>query len=120
VWWGQRIPLRARNGHSLHNCHQGEPSLVVHGLTSSTLVSLRYIRAAPQIAYEMTSRGLDGTEKPFEKPLTTTLLMFVAMALALPIQWLFVLHPEDRNKHHSWKVGISSTRPGPALMASRP
>jgi hypothetical protein len=33
----------------------------------------------------MNSVGLDGTERPFEKPLTTTFFMFAAMAIAMPV-----------------------------------
>ena len=48
--------------------------------------SLVYLASAPppkkQIAYEMQSVGLDGTTlRPFEKPLTTTWFMFLAMAM---------------------------------------
>ena len=57
----------------------------------------------------MTSIGLDGVDKPFEKPLTTTWLMFVAMSLAIPAMWIYSRlypppSPED-NKGINWKVG---------------
>lgn len=49
-----------------------------HQLTRSV-----FSRTAPQqVAYEMQSVGLDGTTlRPFEKPLTTTFVMFLAMAM---------------------------------------
>jgi len=49
----------------------------------------------------MTSEGVDGITRPFEKPLTTTLLMFIAMALALPAHFIhqyYFLHHHDH--HH--------------------
>lgn len=53
----------------------------------------------------MSSVGLDGQERLFEKPLTTTFLMFLAMAMSLPL-YLFFYHrhyaKEDDKSH--WKV----------------
>jgi len=51
-------------------------SAFLMGLFTGTFSSITI-----KVAYQMTSVGEDGLTKPFEKPLSTTFLMFVAMAM---------------------------------------
>jgi len=53
-----------------------------------------------KLLYEMHAIGSDGTYKPYEKPVTTVLVMFSAMFFALPIYWVQQLftNPSAREK----------------------
>lgn len=55
--------------------------LARHGSLTSSSSDHSRVLFPLQVAYQMTSVGADGNRKPFEKPLTTTFLMFMAMAM---------------------------------------
>ncbi|KAM3570266.1 hypothetical protein VYU27_007657, partial [Nannochloropsis oceanica] len=78
-------------------------SAFLMGLFTGTFSSITI-----KVAYQMTSVGLDGVTKPFEKPLSTTFLMFVAMAMALPAMAVYARiyppAPSDEPKPVSWKL----------------
>lgn len=42
-----------------------------------------------KVVYELNATGRDGHEKPFEKPLFTTWIMFIAMTFAVPLHFLW-------------------------------
>ena len=60
-----------------------------------------------KVLYEVEAVGLDGVKQPFEKPLTTTLVMTLAMACALPMHWVqqrYFCEPEKRCKPFAWRI----------------
>ncbi|EKU22662.1 drug metabolite transporter superfamily [Nannochloropsis gaditana CCMP526] len=90
-------------GHTTLGCDGPGMSVFLMGLFTGTFSSITI-----KVAYQMTSVGADGTRKPFEKPLTTTFLMFMAMAMALPAMRVYARlyppSPSDEPKPLNWRL----------------
>ncbi|TFJ83555.1 hypothetical protein NSK_004661 [Nannochloropsis salina CCMP1776] len=90
-------------GHTTLGCDGPGMSAFLMGLFTGTFSSITI-----KVAYQMTSVGADGTRKPFEKPLTTTFLMFMAMAMALPAMRVYARlyppSPSDEPKPLNWRL----------------
>lgn len=74
-----------------------------------------------KVIYGLEAIGLSGHHQRFEKPLTTTWIMFVAMMLALPAFWIKRYYQQyQRNKYMQKKLGSSEHQPILGIKSSTP
>lgn len=64
--------------------------------------------------YQLRAPDCSGTVKPFEKPWLQTALMFVAMALCLPIAWIQTHWAATRNRRNKHAHGADANQQPPA------
>ncbi|RHY21246.1 hypothetical protein DYB25_006149 [Aphanomyces astaci] len=84
-------------------------TLYVCMMVKSMYTHFSFIRMS-KIMYDIDAVGLDGETRKFEKPIFQTLLMFVAMIFALPIQWAYHWHL-DRKWHANGGKSSGFKRP---------
>ncbi|KDO22689.1 hypothetical protein SPRG_11004 [Saprolegnia parasitica CBS 223.65] len=81
-------------------------------LGTSTTLSSKFM-------YGIQSIGLEETPKPFEKPLMQTFFMFVAMALALPVYFVYQLClPKDQRQQLRLDAALKLCIPAAADLVS--
>ncbi|EQC30039.1 hypothetical protein SDRG_12318 [Saprolegnia diclina VS20] len=81
-------------------------------LGTSTTLSSKFM-------YGIQSVGLEATPKPFEKPLMQTFFMFVAMALALPVYFVYQLClPKDKRQQLRLDAALKLCIPAAADLVS--
>eukprot|EP00937_MAST-01D_sp_MAST-1D-sp2_P003548 g3548.t1 len=69
-------------GGSDNTCSTHGATIFALGVITGTVMTV-----VVKVLYEAEAVGLNGVRQPFEKPLTTTLVMTLAMACALPMHW---------------------------------
>jgi hypothetical protein len=74
-------------------------------LSSLLLLLLLLLLLTVHAVYQLEAPDCSGTAKPFEKPWLQTALMFVAMALCLPIAWIQQKWQARHQQHQHNDVG---------------
>ena len=99
---GRLRTMGSTEGLQIEKCSWNGMIVFALGVITGTVMTV-----VVKVLYEVEAVGLDGVRQPFEKPLTTTLVMTLAMACALPMHWVqqrFFCAPEKRCEPFAWRI----------------